>query len=238
MNQKSLIIGIIITIVWFVGIYLFCSINEFSFSNKDLNSLGDFLAGIFAPVAFFWLILGYVQQGKQLEQNTKALEQQERALQLQIEEMKEAVQQQKEMVNIHNQELQTKFLSVKPLITCLAIKAEIVSTNSAEVVFKTFNLSIETINEGREDANEIEFTTEKRFLKYIKTLNKRQIQKIDLIFREDEFFIQDGILETKFNIKYYNIFDQSISQSFLVTSILSEDEWEREYHEVYISATN
>jgi hypothetical protein len=54
MNQKSLIIGIITTIVWFVGIYLFCSINEFSFSNKDLNSLGDFLAGY----SHLWLSFG------------------------------------------------------------------------------------------------------------------------------------------------------------------------------------
>ncbi len=37
----------------------------------ELNALGDFLAGIFAPVAFFWLILGYVQQGKRLDQNTE-----------------------------------------------------------------------------------------------------------------------------------------------------------------------
>ncbi|WP_214645812.1 hypothetical protein [Acinetobacter terrestris] len=92
MNQKSLIIGIIITIVWFVGIYLFCSINEFSFSNKDLNSLGDFLAGIFAPVAFFWLILGYVQQGKQLDQNTKALEQQKNIQKKQFDAMNKSVE--------------------------------------------------------------------------------------------------------------------------------------------------
>jgi hypothetical protein len=38
-----------------------------------------FLRCIFAPIAFFWLILGYIQQGKQLDQNTKALEQQEKA---------------------------------------------------------------------------------------------------------------------------------------------------------------
>lgn len=67
--------------------------------------MGDFLAGIFAPVAFLWLILGYIQQGKQLEQNTRALEQQEQALQLQIEEMRESVRQQKELSRIQNEQL-------------------------------------------------------------------------------------------------------------------------------------
>ena len=45
----------------------------------DPNSVGDFLAGVFSPVAFLWLILGYHQQGEELKLNTKALRDQERA---------------------------------------------------------------------------------------------------------------------------------------------------------------
>lgn len=103
MNKKSLIIGVTITCIWFLGIYLFCFLNGYKLP-ESLNELGDFLAGIFAPVAFFWLILGYMQQGKQLDQNTKALEQQERALQLQIEEMKESVKQQAELAEIQKKQ--------------------------------------------------------------------------------------------------------------------------------------
>ena len=55
MNQKSLFIGVGVTIVWFLGITIFCIWGNFGFEKNDLNSLGDFLAGIFAPVAFFWL---------------------------------------------------------------------------------------------------------------------------------------------------------------------------------------
>lgn len=91
MNKKSLIFGVLVSFIWFSGIYLFSRSNGYSLPTS-LNELGDFLAGIFAPIAFFWLILGYIQQGKQLDQNTTALEQQERALQLQIDEMKESVQ--------------------------------------------------------------------------------------------------------------------------------------------------
>jgi hypothetical protein len=42
-----------------------------------LNAWGDFVAGATAPLAFFWLVLGYLQ-------NTKALREQERALQRQL----------------------------------------------------------------------------------------------------------------------------------------------------------
>jgi hypothetical protein len=103
MNKKSLYWGIGITVVWLVVIISFWIFGGLK-SPQSLNEFGDFLAGIFAPVAFFWLILGYVQQGKQLDQNTKALEQQERALQLQIDEMKENVEQQKNIVLLLSKE--------------------------------------------------------------------------------------------------------------------------------------
>uniref|UniRef100_UPI003879CCF4 hypothetical protein n=1 Tax=Acinetobacter lwoffii TaxID=28090 RepID=UPI003879CCF4 len=92
MNQNSLNWGIRITVVWLAVIFLFWFFGDLK-NPTSLNELGDFLAGIVAPIAFLWLILGYVQQGKQLEQNTKALEQQEKALQLQIDEMRESVKQ-------------------------------------------------------------------------------------------------------------------------------------------------
>jgi hypothetical protein len=125
MNKKSLFIGIGVTIIWFLGITIFCIWANFGFANKDLNTLGDFLAGIFAPIAFFWLILGYVQQGKQLDQNTKALEQQERALQLQIDEMRESVKQQTELADIQRQQLSSIVKQKKPILNVRCIVAEI-----------------------------------------------------------------------------------------------------------------
>ena len=113
MNKKSLVFGVIVTLIWFLGIYGFTQSNGYSLP-IELNALGDFLAGIFAPVAFFWLILGYVQQGKQLDQNTKALEQQEKVLQLQIEEMKESVQQQTELVNIQKKQYEEQQNLLEP----------------------------------------------------------------------------------------------------------------------------
>lgn len=115
MNQKKLNWGIAITGIWLtviIIIWFFAGLK----SPSSLNEFGDALAGIFAPIAFFWLILGYVQQGKQLDQNTKALEQQERALQLQIDEMKESVKQQKELALIQNKHFDALNNAVKPIL--------------------------------------------------------------------------------------------------------------------------
>lgn len=64
------------------------------------NEFGDFLAGAFSPVAFLWLVLGFVQQQKELQQNTQALK-------LQADELKNSVDQYKEMVSIAREQLLT-----------------------------------------------------------------------------------------------------------------------------------
>ncbi|AZE53432.1 hypothetical protein C4K03_1261 [Pseudomonas synxantha] len=52
-----------------------------------LNEIGDFLAGSFGPPAFLWLVLGYIQQGRELRLSSDALN-------LQAAELKHAVEQQ------------------------------------------------------------------------------------------------------------------------------------------------
>jgi hypothetical protein len=54
-----------------------------------LNEVGDFLAGAFGALAFFWLVLGYFMQNSELKLNRKSLEQQ-------IEEFKKSVETQKQ----------------------------------------------------------------------------------------------------------------------------------------------
>ena len=51
----------------------------------DLNQLGDFLAGFFAPVAFLWLIIGYLMQSKELSLQRQELAATVNALKLQAD---------------------------------------------------------------------------------------------------------------------------------------------------------
>jgi hypothetical protein len=37
------------------------------------NEWGDFFSGFFAPLAFLWLVLGYLQQGDELQLSTKCV---------------------------------------------------------------------------------------------------------------------------------------------------------------------
>lgn len=64
-----------------------------------LNELGDLLAGVFSPLAFLWLVLGYLQQGRELEQNTEALR-------LQAHELKMSVEQQTELARVAREQLE------------------------------------------------------------------------------------------------------------------------------------
>ncbi len=81
------------TTLWVVVVGVFASCNWDAASKLTLNEWGDFIAGVTAPVAFFWLILGYFQQGEELRLNTQALAAQERELSLQVEETRKLVQQ-------------------------------------------------------------------------------------------------------------------------------------------------
>lgn len=73
-------IGYAITSMYFIGMFFLFADSLYSFSKMPLNEAGDFLAGAFGPIAFFWLVLGYMQQGEELRQGNKALELQTKAL--------------------------------------------------------------------------------------------------------------------------------------------------------------
>ncbi|GJM12889.1 MAG: hypothetical protein DHS20C12_12920 [Pseudohongiella sp.] len=93
-----------------------------------LNEVGDFLAGVFGPLAIFWLILGFIQQGKELQQSTQALE-------LQAKELKDSVEQQRDLVGITRQQFSaeveaakhrrnTEFIQAQPQLVSLGIGSQ------------------------------------------------------------------------------------------------------------------
>ncbi|MDO7460698.1 hypothetical protein Q5X55_02950 [Acinetobacter baumannii] len=76
-------------IFWAIFIYLliifFYTVNFYlsDGENKPLpsNEFGDFLAGVFAPLAFFFILLGYKQQSVEIQNNTQErLEQKRQSL--------------------------------------------------------------------------------------------------------------------------------------------------------------
>jgi hypothetical protein len=70
--------GLIVTVVWLFGgsFYIFYHEGWSQFINLDPNAHGDFFAGLFAPIAFLWLVIGYLQQTAELRMQREELEMQ------------------------------------------------------------------------------------------------------------------------------------------------------------------
>lgn len=98
MSRKLEIWGAICTAVYLLVITVVVGYKFNDFVSLKLNELGDFLAGAFGPVAFLWLVLGFLQQGRELKLSTDAL-------QLQAEELKNSVEQQSIMASAALQQI-------------------------------------------------------------------------------------------------------------------------------------
>jgi len=68
-------LGLVLTVAWLAlgGAYVSARIGWGQVGSLDAATLGSFLEGAFAPLAFLWLVIGYFLQHKELEQNTEAL---------------------------------------------------------------------------------------------------------------------------------------------------------------------
>lgn len=81
------IFGVIMTTLWFFFIGFLLSVKLDEALKLTINEWGDFLAGVTAPIAFLWLIIGYYLQRNELKMNTEALHAQQKELSKQVEEL-------------------------------------------------------------------------------------------------------------------------------------------------------
>ena len=93
MRDSRFHFGLLATFAWLAVAALILLRDPAAVSTMTPNDWGSFLSGSFAPLAFLWLVLGYLQQGEELKLSTHAL-------QLQAEELKNSVEQQRELVEV------------------------------------------------------------------------------------------------------------------------------------------
>ena len=118
-TNLGLLITLTVTLIYLLGVMTITDLS--SFQILKLNEKGDVLAGIFSPLAFLWLVYGYLQQGQELKLNTKALEMQaqeliisNQSLEQQVMEMKKSVQAQQEMFELaEKQYLESRYEKIK-----------------------------------------------------------------------------------------------------------------------------
>ena len=101
MNKRLSIVGMAGTLVYLLIVAWWVRQGDSNILEMKPNEVGDFLAGVFGPVAILWLILGFFQQGEELRQNTKALE-------LQAEELRHSVEQQKSLVEATQEQVKAQ----------------------------------------------------------------------------------------------------------------------------------
>jgi hypothetical protein len=90
--------GVTISAIYLVAMAVYAIAQFGHFREMTPNEFGDFLSGVFAPLAFLWLVLGFFQQGDELRQSSEALW-------LQGQELQNSVEQQRELVNVTREQL-------------------------------------------------------------------------------------------------------------------------------------
>lgn len=99
LERFGLTATIIYVLALVVGIPLLAKFGYIKLDTITLNELGDFLAGAFGPLAIFWLVLGFFQQGQELRNSVATLE-------LQAKELANSVEQQRELVNVSRKQFE------------------------------------------------------------------------------------------------------------------------------------
>lgn len=106
MAKKLEFWGVLGTVIYLLIIATTVVFKFDGFLKLELNELGDFLAGAFGPVAFLWLVLGFLQQGRELRLSSDAL-------QLQAQELKNSVDQQRELVEVTRAQVEADLENLK-----------------------------------------------------------------------------------------------------------------------------
>lgn len=81
-------LGIVATTGWILilAMYISGAVGWFNLGKVPIDTLGSFLEGSFAPLAFLWFVLAYFSQQKELAQNTEALKLQSLQMQRSVEQ--------------------------------------------------------------------------------------------------------------------------------------------------------
>lgn len=80
-------LGVIVTVGWITGGLVYFNLQAGSLREMQVDELGGFLEGAFAPLAFLWLVIGMFIQQKELADNTEVMRQSMLQAQQQAEAM-------------------------------------------------------------------------------------------------------------------------------------------------------
>lgn len=218
MNRRRTVIGVVITFLYLaIVVALSWSGREEVFKLAP-NEVGDFLAGIFGPLAVLWLILGYFQQGEELRLSAEALQQQ-------AMELAESVKQQTEMARVSREQLDVQKDSLEHELVqrriarlpqlSMSYKRMAASPSLTALVFE-----IENAGE-RADQVQLKLSSDHLILTppSLSTLKRREPREISMKGREYQFQGRHRVTAT-----YRDIDGNEHSSAFVVTFGVHWDE--------------
>lgn len=224
-ENLSLIIVSVSTIIYLLFIFKATELREFI--DLELNAKGDFLAGVFAPLAFLWLVFGYYQQGRELKLNTKALE-------LQASELKNAVEEQRNLIKIHQEELLHKVEQAKPIFEFKKIYFDCRKVEEIDpytVIVKNQDVSFELNNLGT-SVNNVKIIRNNNLIKSIPVLKEGTpcFCSISLDDHEEECLFKNKTFKLEFFLKYTDILGKINLKKFSLTMTdYTEDDLGEDY---------
>ena len=101
MRSRRFAIGVVFTGVWLLGAVAYVVADWHEAKSMLPNQWADVFAGFSAPLAFLWLVLGYLQQGDELRLSTEAL-------QLQAQELRQSVEHQRDLVEVTRLQMESE----------------------------------------------------------------------------------------------------------------------------------
>lgn len=177
MNKRSSKFSVWMTILWLSGIFSFYIFELFE-RPESFNELGDFLAGVFAPVAFLWLIYGYFQNSE--------------ALQVQIDEMSDGVKQQRELVEQQKKQFMAQVKSQNPLLVTDNVSFEYICNeyNKSHLVI-LFNFNIKNLGQVANNFYIRDETNQALF--FVEQIDSKEVELVELeLFEEQLKFNKDN----------------------------------------------
>ena len=134
-NKRLMTIALVLSLLWIAFVILLFTHNCPDYPKYDLpddaNELGDFLAGVFSPLAFLWLVVGYFLQASELNLTRKELIGQTSALTAQSQAAFKSVELEAESQRASKQRREDL---AKPILRLLGSKPLSSDPNFLEVV--------------------------------------------------------------------------------------------------------
>ena len=197
MNNKILYVITAVWVLFFIGIYALGLFER----PTTFNELGDFLAGLFAPVALFGIIAGYNQQSKALKISMDSLN-------IQNTLMK------------RNQTKLEPFIKVETNLIEPFIMIDQVNDETEKVLSFSFKLEAE-----KNDAREIEIFDINGIMNIERKNELKRDEEFEFYISSDEFkrniFFKDG-KNLEFKIRYQSILGD-VKEDFYKFKIIEKD---------------